>query len=118
MLPPVEKGPEPVKGSMVPAAFVPETFAEGIFDGPEVSAAAGTVKYAYSVMTLPRRNSHCVVMFTGVLPGAIPLGARRNTTSPGLADTRTNVGGNGPCAHAASGSAAQTATIRRRNLTV
>lgn len=118
MLPPVEKGPEPVKGSSLPEASVPETFDEGIFDAPEVSAAAGAVKYAYTVMTLPRSSSHCVVMFTGVLPGATPLGDRRNVTSPGLADTRTNVGGNGPCAHAASGSAAQAVRTRSNSFTL
>jgi hypothetical protein len=70
-----------------PPLKLADTLAEGTLSpAPSVSAAAGLVEYAYSVM-MPNRSgtAQVVVMVTGELPVEVPLRRRAKLTNPGAA---------------------------------
>jgi hypothetical protein len=87
MLLPAAKGLMAVKGVKAPPLKLPVTLAEAMLSrAPSVNAAAGLVKYAYSV-TVPKAmgSTQCVVMLTGELLVEAPLGRRAKLTDPGAA---------------------------------
>jgi hypothetical protein len=87
MLLPAANGLVPVKAVKAAPLKLAETFAEGMLSpDPSVSAAAGPVKYAYSV-TVPHRtgSTQVVVILTGVFPFEMPLRRRAKLTAPGAA---------------------------------
>ena len=87
MLLPAPNGFVPVNAVKAPPLKLADTLADGMLSpAPSVSAAAGAVKYAYSV-TVPNRigSDHVVVMLTAALPFATPFRTRLKFTSPGAA---------------------------------
>ena len=89
MLLPAAKGLVPANAVNAPPSKLPDTLAEGMLSpAPSASAEPGLAKNAYSV-TWPNRigRTQLVVMLTGTLPFATPLGGRLKFTKPGAAVT-------------------------------
>ena len=87
MLLPAANGLVAVKDVKAPPLKLPDTLAEEMLSpAPSVSAAAGLVKYAYSV-TAPNSTgtAQLVVTLTGALAFVAPFGTRLKFTKPGAA---------------------------------